>query len=388
MLELLFLLLPVAAFYGYIMGIRSARKNSESKTTSQITFFSKGINYFLNRDKDKAVDEFIRYYDSKGDHSYEESIALGGLFRERGEIDRAIKFHTGIMTSEGLEPAQRSYTLLELAKDFYKAGLLDKAEKILFELISYNTEKKNAVQLLIKVYEQEKEWRKALEVISSYRKVLAGTTSQAEAQYLCELANDEFSNRNFSKAIDLFKKALSVNPQCFRAGLTLAKIYIEEQNYTKAIDYIVRTSDLDLEMQGMLVKPLAKCFKEENDPKHIEILNDWLEKSSSVQVVLELSNIIYNTQGKDSAEEFLMRRLKKTPDINLFAHLLNYRLSELDSKSQERLAVLKSLVEIYKVRNHRFICSKCGFKSNILFWQCPSCHSWEKMKLNKSSKID
>src|SRR5574344_192688 len=354
MLELLFLLLPVAAFYGYVMGIRSARKNSESQKISQLGFYTKGINYFLHRDKDKAVDEFIRYYDSKVNHSFEEGIALGNLFRERGELDRAIKFHTGLMTKDGVEPAQRSITLLELAKDFKRAGLLDKAEEILFELISYNSEKQRALQLLLKVYEQEKEWHKALNLISSYRNVLAGTVKQSEAEFLCEIASDEFANHVFSKAID----------------------------------YLVKTSELDIEMIGLLVKPLRKCFDANNYEQHMAILNLWLEKSDSEAVVLELANIILETKDKDSAEEFLMRRLKKTPNISLFTQLLNYRLSELDGKSQERLAVLKSLIEIYQAKNPRFICHKCGFKSNILFWQCPSCHGWEKMKPNNKLNLD
>jgi lipopolysaccharide assembly protein B len=388
MLELLFLLLPVAAFYGYVMGIRSARKNSESQKISQLGFYTKGINYFLHRDKDKAVDEFIRYYDSKVDHSFEEGIALGNLFRERGELDRAIKFHTGLMTKDGVEPAQRSITLLELAKDFKRAGLLDKAEEILFELISYNSEKQRALQLLLKVYEQEKEWHKALNLISSYRNVLAGTVKQSEAEFLCEIASDEFANHVYSKAIDLFKKALSINPECFRAGLSLAKIEIELGHFSNAIDYLVKTSELDIEMIGLLVKPLRKCFDANNYEQHMAILNLWLEKSDSEAVVLELANIILETKDKDSAEEFLMRRLKKTPNISLFTQLLNYRLSELDGKSQERLAVLKSLIEIYQAKNPRFICHKCGFKSNILFWQCPSCHGWEKMKPNNKLNLD
>ncbi len=388
MLELLFLLLPVAAFYGYVMGMRYAKKSSESKEFSHIHNLVRGINYFLNRETDKASDELIKYLDTQGDHSFEESIALGNIIRERGDLDRAIKFHQGLMTKEGLKPTERSYALLELAKDFQRAGLLSKAEEILYELISYNSQKVAAALLLIDIYEQEKDWVKALKIIDTYRRFIADKIKFKEAHFYCELANDEFIHKDYSKSIDLFKKALNTNDKCFRAYFSIAKIYIEQQKFTLALEFIQKANDADVTMQGLLVKHLKKCFADPNSSDLIDILNKWLETSTSIEVVLALAEIYYRKQGKEVAEDFLMRILKVNPNIALFAQLLNYRLADLDSKGQERLAVLKSLIDMYQVKTPRFICCKCGFKSSILFWQCPSCHHWESMKPTEHKYLD
>jgi lipopolysaccharide biosynthesis regulator YciM len=380
MLELLFLLLPVAAFYGYVMGARSARKSNETKQSSNLGNIIKGINYFLNKDSDKASDELVKYLNKTKDHTFEEQIALGNIFREKGEFDKAIKFHQSLMVKEELEPVQRSFILLELSKDFLRVGLLNKAEEILYELISYDSQKKSAVLLLVNIYEQEKDFTKALKLIDSYRKFIPEKLKIQEAQFFCELANDEYTHKNYQKSLDLFKKAASANPKCFRAYFTSAKIYIELEKFNQAIEAIENAQEADVTMQDVLVKHLKKCFKSLNDPKLFSILNAWLEKSYSIEVILSIAEIYNITQNKDAAEDFLIRILKTEPNLKLLAQFLEYRLSDLDIKSQERLSILKNLIESYQVKAPRFVCEKCGFTSSILFWQCPGCHAWESMK--------
>ncbi|MDD6177122.1 MAG: tetratricopeptide repeat protein [Ruminobacter sp.] len=387
MIELLFILLPIAALYGFVMGKRYSNNDKSSKKSSQLRFFIKGINYFMNRDTEKASDEFLHYFNSEGDKTYEEIIALGNIFRERGDLDSAIKFHQSLMTKEGLEPEQRSYALYELSKDFKKVGLLNKAEEILNELLSYNTERKRAAILLISIYEQEKDWAKALNLIETYKGVLGNTLAQKKAHFYCELANDEVTTNNTNKAIDLFKKALGANPKCFRAYFSLAKIYIEKEDFKTAVTYLEKAQETDPKMQDMLVKHLQKCFANLNDEEFAGILNKWLEKEQTIDVIIALADYKFSYVSKEEAEQFLMRILKVHPHIGAYAKLLTYRLSDLDPKSQERLAILKSLIETYQLRKPRFICKHCGFKSSILFWKCPSCQTWDGMKPTDSDML-
>ena len=186
MFELLFLLLPVAVFYGYVMGSRQANKSQQSEKTRKIGFLTKGINYFLYRDKEKAVDEFIRYYDSDGEHSFEEGLALGTLLRERGDLEKAIRFHNNLLTTAKIEPVQRTAVLLELARDFMSSGLLDKAEDILRELISYNSAKKASVRLLVTLYEQEKEWQRAIDLIDSFKQFADEGILKRQSEFYCD----------------------------------------------------------------------------------------------------------------------------------------------------------------------------------------------------------
>lgn len=383
MLEFLFLLLPIAAIYGYYMGSHKADKLEENKKVQQVNNFTKGINFFLHRDKERAVDEFIQFYNSKNERTFEESIALGNLFRERGEIDRAIKFHTSLISSTNIDPAHRSMILLELAKDFLKVGLLSKSEEILYELLSYNTEKKECAKMLIKIYQQEKDWKKAINVINTFKDVLGDSIKLSESEFYCELGNDAYSVQSYTKANELFSKALAINKKCVRALLNLSKLQIEIGNTDKALEYLMQIAAADPEMLPLAIKPVNKCFLDNQKEEKLALFQSWHQLNSSSEVVLEIAKLMEEIRSKKEAEEFLMRILKKnSQNIEIFSKVMSYKLDDLGIEEQEKLISLRDLLESQSYQRKRFICHKCGFMSSVLFWQCPSCHTWDKMKPN------
>ena len=59
MLELLFLLLPVAAAYGWYMGRRSAQQTKQEEANRLSRDYVAGVNFLLSNQQDKAVDLFL-----------------------------------------------------------------------------------------------------------------------------------------------------------------------------------------------------------------------------------------------------------------------------------------------------------------------------------------
>lgn len=59
MLELLFLLLPIAALYGWYMGQRSAKKDQETASNKFSREYVTGLNFLLSNQQEKAVDLFL-----------------------------------------------------------------------------------------------------------------------------------------------------------------------------------------------------------------------------------------------------------------------------------------------------------------------------------------
>lgn len=392
MLELLFLLLPIAAFYGYYMGSHSSKQEIENNKSQHIRSFMKGINYFLSRDKDRAVDALISYYDSKVEHTFEECMTLASLFREKGELDRAIKFHKKIIEDSSTTPEERSYALLELVTDFKRAGLLSNAEEILLELITYNSQKKRAVSSLVLLYQQEREWMKAISIVESYKKILEGDLVVNQGQFYCELATEHFSRANYSEAENLFKKALVVHPKCVRAMLNLAKIEIEKKRFDKVVSYLDQIINTDVVMSGLVVKILNKACEailpaNEIKQRKLNILKNWLDKAMSVPIVLELCNVLEDVEGLAKADEFIIRIAKSYPNIDVFSRMLKMSMVDLDAKSIERIGIIRDLIEHYKNQTPRFVCHRCGFETKMLFWQCPGCRRWESLKPANSMGI-
>ena len=133
MLQLLLLLLPIAAVSGWFLGYRRKKyieDENESAFISPDYFLS--LNYLINEQPDKAVDVFIRMLEVNTD-TVETHLALGNLFRRRGEVDRAIRIHQNLIARPQLAKAQRMQALFELAQDYLRVGVLDRAEKLFLE---------------------------------------------------------------------------------------------------------------------------------------------------------------------------------------------------------------------------------------------------------------
>ncbi|TID28643.1 hypothetical protein JO83_02525, partial [Avibacterium paragallinarum] len=125
MLELLFLLLPVAAAYGWYMGYRSAKKEQEDISNRLSRDYVTGVNLLLSNQQDKAVDLFLDILQKQEQENeiekgsqFEAELTLGNLFRSRGEVDRALRIHQALERSPNYSFEQKLLARQQLAKDF------------------------------------------------------------------------------------------------------------------------------------------------------------------------------------------------------------------------------------------------------------------------------
>ena len=134
MLELLFLLLPVAAAYGWYMGRRSAQQTKQDEANRLSRDYVAGVNFLLSNQQDKAVDLFLDML-KEDTGTVEAHLTLGNLFRSRGEVDRAIRIHQTLMESASLTYEQRLLAVQQLGRDYMAAGLYDRAEDMFSQLV-------------------------------------------------------------------------------------------------------------------------------------------------------------------------------------------------------------------------------------------------------------
>ena len=119
MLDLLWLLLPLAAASGWLAARRSLRRTEVANGKYTPAYF-KGLNYLLNEQPDKAIDVFIQMAEVDSE-TVETHLALGNLFRRRGEVERAIRIHQNLIARPTLNRDQRAQALLELGQDYMRA---------------------------------------------------------------------------------------------------------------------------------------------------------------------------------------------------------------------------------------------------------------------------
>ena len=133
MIEVLLLaLIPAAAWAGWILARSTSSRGERKRNRHFSNRYFQGLNYLLDEQPDKAIAVFIEMAEVTSD-TIETHLALGSLFRRRGEVERAIRVHQNIIAKPGLEEKQKTRALLELGEDYMRAGLFDRAESLFVE---------------------------------------------------------------------------------------------------------------------------------------------------------------------------------------------------------------------------------------------------------------
>ncbi|MBY7944062.1 lipopolysaccharide assembly protein LapB [Vibrio fluvialis] len=381
MLEILFLLLPIAAAYGWYMGNRSAQQDKQKHSHQISRQYVTGLNLLLSDQSDKAVDHFIELLQVDNE-TIDTHLALGNLFRSRGEVDRAIRIHQNLISRSGLTIDQKNLALQQLAKDYMVSGFLDRAERIFEQLVDEPEHRESALQQLTAIYQQTREWHKAIDSAQALVKMGRKRVKTSIAHFWCELAMQEKADGHDSKAIQLFKKALQEDPKCVRASISLGKLYLENEDYRKTIQYMEMVLEQDIDFIGEVLPTLAECYHHLGQEQElVQFLRQCISNKAGVSAELMLAQMVAQHDGVASAQELLTRQLVKNPTMKGFYRLIDYHIAEAEEgRAKESLSTLQKLVgEQMKVKPH-YRCRRCGFSTHSLYWHCPSCKGWGSIK--------
>ncbi|MCG7495948.1 lipopolysaccharide assembly protein LapB [Vibrio sp. Of7-15] len=381
MLELLFLLLPIAAAYGWYMGNRNARHERQKQSHHLSRQYVTGLNLLLSDQSDKAVDHFIELLQVDSE-TIDTHLALGNLFRSRGEVDRAIRIHQNLIARPNLTVEQRNLAMQQLAKDYMVAGFFDRAEKIFEELVEEPEHREAALQQLVTIYQQTREWSKAIARASALVKLGKNKLKPDIAHYWCELAMGEITDSKPDKAKQHLKRALAVDKNCVRANIISARLLIDQKNDKAAVKQLEQVLEQDADFVSEALPLIVECYERlDKEVALLQFLQLAIEKGAGVSAELMLSDLIARHEGPILAQSFMTKQLVKNPTMKGFYRLMDYHLEEAeDGRAKDSLSTLQSLVgEQLKIKPH-YRCRKCGFATHSLYWHCPSCKGWGSIK--------
>ena len=381
MFELLFLLLPIAAAYGWYMGDRNAKQKYINQSNRLSREYVDGLNFLLSNQKDKAVDLFLDML-KEDEGTLEAHLTLGNLFRSRGEIDRAIRIHQALMESSSLTFEQRLLAIQQLGRDYMGAGLYDRAEEMFLQLIDEEDFQQNALQQLIIIYQSTSEWINAINAATKLVKLGNEKYKTYIAQFYCELASLAIANDDLDKAYSLLQKSSAADPNCARTSLMLGRILIVQNKTEEAIESLKQILQQDKAFIGEALPLLNECYNKLNKQDEFkQFLQLCVDKDTGNVAELMLADIIEKQNGLDSAQYYMYRELLKHPNLKGFYRLMDYHVADAEQgKAKESLLLLRNMVgeQIKIVPNYR--CQKCGFTVNTIYWLCPACRSWSTIK--------
>lgn len=381
MLELLFLLLPVAAAYGWYMGRRSAQQSKQDDASRLSRDYVAGVNFLLSNQQDKAVDLFLDML-KEDTGTVEAHLTLGNLFRSRGEVDRAIRIHQSLMESASLTYDQRLLAVQQLGRDYMAAGLYDRAEDMFKQLVDETDFRLGALQQLLQIYQATSDWQSAIEVAERLVKLGKEKHRGEIANFWCELALQQMAANDLDKAMALLKKGAAADRNSARVSIMMGRVWMEKGDYAKAVESLERVIDQDKELVGETLEMLQTCYQQLGKADEWEVfLRRCVEENAGATAELMLAQILEQREGVEAAQNYVTRQLERHPTMRVFHKLMDYHLNEAEEgRAKESLGVLRNMVGEQVRSKPHYRCQKCGFTAHTLYWHCPSCRSWATIK--------
>lgn len=375
------LALPLFFSLGWLAA-RVDLKQLLAESTALPAAYFKGLNFLITNQQDKAIEAFTEAVQANTD-SLELHFALGSLFRKRGEVDRAIHLHLHLLENKQLEPQQKLAVTAELAQDYLKAGLFDRAEE-LFESLNDDRYRQPALRALLEIYVREREWERAIKAATELERI-SGVPFRVEiANYYCEMAlKSKLANDTHTARFEL-DQALNANKNCVRANVLLGDMEAESGNHKAAISIWKRIEFQKPEYLGLIAPKLLTSFR---------ALNQTAEGLSLLQTYLQtyqlssLLNVLYEAtlaeQGAESAARLARNELIKMPSLNTLDLLLQARAiletSHPQTGNLQDTQLMQQAVRHAIGNKTAYHCEQCGFKAKYHHWQCPACNAWEAL---------
>jgi len=332
------------------------------------------MNYLLNEEPDKAVEVFVRLMEVDNE-TVDTHLALGTLFRRRGEVERAIRIHQNLIARPNLSRTYKEHAIFELAQDYLKAGVLDRAETLLQDLRGAARFRSQALRLLMQIYEQEKDWEGAARIAQELQPAEDAGIRVALGHYYCELAEAAYALNDKRLAKDYLQSARTVDATCVRSSILEGRYAFMQADYRGAIRGYRRVLEQDPRFVVEVIEPLHQCYNRLGDFKGEAAFLKEAGIRLQNQNGITLPRI---SQNSDLLTEFSQYVTTK-PELLGIYQFITLWAQRGDQPNQRLIELLHLGLSKVLDREDRYRCQRCGFSGKLLYWQCPSCKQWSAM---------
>ncbi|GAB2910164.1 lipopolysaccharide assembly protein LapB [Paralcaligenes ginsengisoli] len=364
-----------------------------SETRNLPDSYFKGLNFLLNEEPDRAIDAFVEV--AKLDpETTELHFALGSLFRRRGEMERAIRVHQSLLSRADLPQEDREHAQHEIAQDFLKAGMLDRAEQA-FEIVQESRFAIPAVRALIRIYESEHDWPRAIDAVKRLRALIDEPVPQL-VHYQCERAQSAMAAKPpdiqaANEALDAADNAArallgQTQGQASEARIAMLRASLARltQNPERERVYLESVLTIAPEYASLVAADILQLYRTAGrQVEGLKVLKNHYMRHPSLDMFNVVFRELRSQEGYTPAWTFAREALRAHPSLLGLDRLLEAELASSDTPAEagaslgSDLGLLRSLIHKHTQRLDRYSCKVCGFEARHFYWQCPGCNSWE-----------
>jgi lipopolysaccharide biosynthesis regulator YciM len=366
------LLLPLFFGLGWVAARIDISQLLTETSTLPASYF-RGLNFLISEQPDKAIEAFTEALRADS-NTLELHFALGSLFRRTGEMDRAIRLHQGLLEREDLAEPQQLMALAELAQDYLKAGLFDRAEEIFLKLTETRYAN-SALRALLEIYVREKEWLQAISVAQRLETLTGKPLRTEVAEFYCELAQQNMLLGQISQARASLNEALEANRNCVRANIMLGDIEAAAGAQSSALN---AWRAVELQMPDYLELVAERMMASWRTLGNTEEGLQWLHEAVRKYRLEETAHVLFEAtldlKGPEAAYRMAHEEAEESPSLTALDRLLQAKVSGMPD-GDLRLVMSAIREHLEKTAYHR--CRTCGYTARQFHWHCPSCSEWE-----------
>lgn len=376
------LLLIVLSFYWHQFRVQDEMEE-ESPEDQRVSPLLKGINYLLSDKPDRALQEMVKVARLNSE-AVEVYMSLGEMFRQSGEIGRAVRIHQNILARPDASKEVYINAQYALAKDFQTGGLVDRALKHYQKVLDVDSMHVKALEASLRIREQSHEWQEAETILSRIERIKGKDDSLHRAYLLSEIAQDtldrviqaalsdsntEIAEATLDRAEEIARQALELNSGCVHAYDILIRIMMMQNHDDSVEKLLLGLVRMDAKRVPMLVPALLKDIEIGK-----QVVVELWEQTKDQELAITTIEHIAREQGAEQARQWQDEILNYQPE-SLSEWL---RLTALGLHGEPAMI---DMAKTWRIKMKRFECDHCGVKVVDTRWQCPQCHTWGSMSL-------
>ena len=281
--------------------------------------------------------------------------------------------HQNLLDRPDLDRKQRLEAVFELGQDFLKAGFLDRAENLFVKLKGTDFERRG-LSFLVDIYEQEKDWEKAIEASRNIHKFHKVSKATEIANYYCELALISLRKFEYSKAEGYLSQAIRENRKCVRSQIILGDISLKNNDFNRATECWKKIEKQDPKYLSLVAQRLIDAFEAKGKAKQgLGLLAEYLSKYPSYDLLNIIGNGVCKFEGTAQSYQLVRKEVVKNPSLLGLNKLLELQILDTKNNHVSDLRVARDLLKGRSRDLSLYLCDSCGFKASRFHWNCPAC---------------
>jgi len=350
---------------------------AEQEEDERISPLLRGINYLLSDEPDRALQEMVQVARLKSEAA-DVYMALGEMFRTKGEIGRAVRIHQNLLARPDLPKTMHLQAHLALAIDFQTGGLLDRALYQYQKALDIQSDHAGALEASLRIREQSSEWLVAEELLSRLERVRRESYGSHRAYLFSEMARQCYGQGDDEGARGFAVKAMELDPSCAPARMVEIELALRENDFEKAVTGISALREYSREHFPLIISMLL-TYGDFYSQRAAALLREFWSSSHDAELALAWIETVARERSVQEAAS-LCRELAFVPNSLRESLRLNAALGD-ESDAHMRFA------KLWRTTAKNYTCDQCGVEVVEVRWQCPQCHSWGTLHPKVEEKV-